>query len=217
MKLFLASAGIQPETKDDLLKLLGRDPRGMKVAFIPTAVNHPVEKAKNEIKNHVQRSKDKLTELGFVLDEVDIEFYPKEGLRAKLEEADIIYVNGGNTFYLLDQVRKSGLDVYIRELLETRIYMSSSAGSVLVTPNTYPSRWKGMNDTNDSNIEDFAGLSLVPFCLFVHYEEENLRASVEKQAKDFPYKVVCLTNQQAVAVDGDSWEIVGTGEKLIFN
>jgi dipeptidase E len=211
MKLFLTSAGIQPETKNAFLKLVGRDPKGMKVAFIPTAANHPLEG-----KKYVQISKDQLTELGFIVEDVDIEFFPKKELHTKLESCDVIYINGGNTFYLLDKIRKSGLDLYVKDLLKDKIYFGTSAGSIVACPNIEVCLWDGV-DAVDPNIKDLKAFNLVPFTLFVHYEENQYKNLIEKMKKDYSYKLICLTNKQAVMVQNENWEIVGEGEKVIFD
>ena len=101
-KLFLTSGGLPNETRDAFLKLLGKNPQDTRVAFIPTA------KDPEEDQSYVQRSLDQLDELGFVYESTDLKEYSKETLGEKLTQFDVIYVNGGNTFYLLDWIRKSG-------------------------------------------------------------------------------------------------------------
>jgi peptidase E/mRNA-degrading endonuclease toxin of MazEF toxin-antitoxin module len=210
MRLFLTSAGIQPETKDYFLRFLGRNPKNIKVAFIPTASNHP-----DESRKYVEISKNQLIELGFWVEEIDIEFFPKEELRIKLESFDIIYVNGGNTFYLLEQFKKSGLDLYIKDLLKDRIYIGTSAGSIIAAPNIEICNWKN-GDKNDYKIKDLGSLSLVPFTFFVHYEEFEHKKIVEDAKINYPLEVICLSNTQAVVVENNRYEIVGKGEKVSF-
>lgn len=112
-KLFLTSAGFPKETRKYSLKLLPKKPQKIKVAFIPTAAYPEVDKS------FVQKSLDELKEIGITkIEEVDLKNENKGSLYNKLLGVDVIYVNGGNTFYLLEYIRKSGFDQIINPLLE---------------------------------------------------------------------------------------------------
>ena len=191
-KLFLSSAGIVPETKEEFLKILGNDPRNLTAAFIPTAAD-PAED-----KTFVQWSIDQIEGLGMKLFTVDLKEENADTLYDKLSKADIIWVNGGDTIYLIDQIRKSGFDQIIDRLIdEGRIYVGVSAGSYISCP-TIPAT-------------DLAGLGLADFHMVVHYEDKY-RQEVEDYAKTANYPVFALTDQQAIIIHGEDFKIVGSGE-----
>src|SRR3989344_2366626 len=104
MKLFLTSAGLPPETTDEFLKLLGKEPEKTRVCFITTA-SHPEEN-----KWYVEKDRERLSELCFKVTELDLKDENENSLDAKLKDFDVIFVEGGNTFYLLKYVRESGFD-----------------------------------------------------------------------------------------------------------
>lgn len=208
MKLFLTSAGLPPETRDYFLKELPKKPEELKVAFIPTAADPESDKW------FVKSALDELAGLKFPVVQVDLKD-PKEKVHQELENADIIYINGGNTFYLLDWVRKSGLDKYLPELLNKgKIYVGVSAGSILVGPDIALSGWDPSWDKNNY-IQDTTGLKLVDFAISPHYTEEQ-GLILEEHSKNVDYPVIALTNSQAVLVREGERQIVGSGEPVYF-
>ncbi len=208
-KLFLTSTGLPPETAQYFLKLLGKDPQETKVAFIPTAADP------DENKWYVEAARKQLFDLKFLVEEVDLKD-PPEKIREKLEKAEVIYINGGNTFYLLDWVRKSSLDKYLGRLIGSgKMYIGCSAGSILVGPNIEISGWNADGDKNMVHLQDLTGLNLVPFAVSPHFTEKD-REVLEKKSKEVSYPVLAITNSQAIMVENNKYEVVGTGEKVIL-
>lgn len=211
MKLFLSSAGLRPEFKDDFLGLLGKDPKKCKVAFIATAADPEPNKA------FVKWSTDHIEEAGMSWYEVDLKGNNADRLRKELAPADIIWVNGGNTFYLLDQARTSGFVNIVKELLQSgKIYYGVSAGSYLACPTIEAARWKRLDDRNVVNMTDFTSLCLVNFLMIAHYEK-RWREAVENGVKSTDLPVAVLTDQQAVMVYDGKIKIIGSGEKQTYN
>ncbi len=128
----------------------------------------------------------------------------------------IIYVNGGNTFYLLYWVRKSGFDQVLPSFLERGgLYLGVSAGSYIACPTIEQATWKHQ-DRNRIKITDFTALNLVPFLITAHFEEKY-RPIVDLAAKTTKYPILALNNTQAVLVKRKSITIVGKGKKEFWN
>lgn len=205
MKLFLTSAGLPKETREYFLKLLDKDPKKVKVAFIPTAAYPEVDKW------FVKAATDEIEKLGMSWEEIELKNEDKDSLYKKLKEFDVIYVNGGNTFYLLDWVRKSGFDQIIKKLLgEGKIYIGVSAGSILAGTNIEISGWDATWDKNVVGLKDLTGLNLVPFVISPHFTEAE-RKVLEEKSKETDYSVWAITDKQAVLVDDEKVKIVGSG------
>jgi dipeptidase E len=85
--------------------------------------------------------------------------------RQAADEAQAIFVGGGNTFRLLDTLQRSGiLEILRRRALEGRPYLGASAGTNIAAPT--------IRTTNDMPIvqpASFAALDLVPFQINPHY------------------------------------------------
>jgi len=210
MKLFLTSAGLQPETTEYFLDLLGKNPKGMDLCYIPTAADLSKDKW------YVKKNRGRLEELGFKVTDVDIKNGSEGSLSKRMNGFDIVFVEGGNTFYLLKHVRDSGFDVAIRRFLNRGgIYVGSSAGSMIAGLNIESAEWKHL-DKNIINLKDLTGMKLVPFVISVHLDDKNIDL-IRNCASKVSYPVVALTDKQALLVDNDKQMIVGAGEKHIFN
>ena len=210
-KLFLTSAGLVRETRDTFLKLLSIAPNEATVAFIPTAADP------EENKWFVDKDRELIDEIGMKIQEVDLKNENETSLLQKLSPLQVIYVEGGNTFYLLNWVRKSGFDKVLPRLLgEGKIYIGVSAGSILVGPSIELSNWKHDWDKNIVNLKDLTGLNLVQFAISPHFIEKH-RELLEQKSKTVNYPVVALNDTQAILVNGREIKIVGEGAKITFN
>jgi len=84
---------------------------------------------------------------------------------ARLEDAEGVFVGGGNSFRLLDALQSSGLLVAIERLVRAGLpYMGASAGTNIAAPT--------IRTTNDMPIlepRNLSALRLVPFQINPHY------------------------------------------------
>ncbi|MFJ1383013.1 Type 1 glutamine amidotransferase-like domain-containing protein [Capnocytophaga canimorsus] len=106
-KLFLCSSfkDVAPLFKE----FIKSDLVGKRVSFIPTA------SLVEEITFYVEAGKRALEKMGLIVDILDISTATTEEISSKLQHNDFIYVTGGNTFFLLQEMQKSGADNLIRE------------------------------------------------------------------------------------------------------
>lgn len=210
--LFLTSAGLSPEIKNDFLNLLPNKPENTNVCFIPTAADPEGDKW------FIEKDREQLKETGFKVNEVDLKEENKESIINKISLCDVIWVCGGNTFYLLDWVRKSGFGQILPELLnQGKIYVGVSAGSIVVGPDIESAGWEGMDvcDENIVHIEDLKGLGLVSFVVSPHFTE-NDRKVLEEHVKSVDYPIIALNDMQAVLIKGSEVRLLGSGERVIF-
>ena len=78
--------------------------KGMKLALITTAGNTYSDKWWIDI------DKKNLKKLGFIISEIDITNKSVKELRKFFSDKNVIFVTGGNSFYLLEKFRSTGLD-----------------------------------------------------------------------------------------------------------
>lgn len=125
-----------------------------------------------------------------------------------LEEVDVLHVEGGNVYYYLQQFRENGLMEDIREFVDGNgVYVGLSAGSTIM------SKVVDENLTSDENffgIKDLSGFGYIDFNLLVHWDskDEKYLNSHLKYSWETGKKVICITDQQAVLVQGDSFKII---------
>lgn len=210
MKLFLTSAGLPPETSGEFLKLLGKKPEETKICFISTAsyAEHPEGDAE-----YVKGDKIRLSELGFkTITEIDLRREDEKSLREKLKNFDVIFVTGGNTFYLLKYVRESGFDKAIKPFLDREgIYFGVSAGTIIAGKDISISGWKSDWDKNIVNLEDLRGMGLVDFIISPHYVAEH-KAVINENKNKVSSTIYALTDSQAILVDDGKIQFIGPGE-----
>lgn len=117
MKLLLTSGGVANRTiANELKRLLGMLAGEAKVAFVPTAAF--VEAGE---KSWFVRQFTDLQKYGFSTIDIIEPSLPYTEWRDRLMTADVIFVSGGNTYFLLDQARQSGFADWLKNDLGARI------------------------------------------------------------------------------------------------
>lgn len=120
----------------------------------------------------------------------------------KISSADILLISGGNTFELLDNLKKSGLDKAILEFIKKQQYILSgfSAGAIVLTPRIDVASEAG-GDDNVVGITDLTGLGIIDFEVFPHYSEITDTAIFEEYRQKSPYMVRELTDDELLVID----------------
>ena len=83
---------------------VGRPPETVNMVFVPTAGNPDKDVW------WIDKDRDVLTRMGFRYTELDIAGKNFEELKSSLDNADVLYIAGGYTYYLLEQIRNTGFD-----------------------------------------------------------------------------------------------------------
>ena len=195
-KLFLASsfkdvASLLPDfAKEDL--------KGKTVTFIPTA------SIPESIKFYVGSGKKALEKLGLAVDELELTKATTEEVSDKLQKNDYIYITGGNTFFLLQELQKTGADkIIIKEVLSGKLFIGESAGSMIVSP--YIEYAKGMDSPKKApELNTFSALNLVDFYPLPHHTNFPFKKAVEKIISKYEseLKLYPISNTQAILVNG---------------
>ncbi len=208
MKLFLTSSCISENLQEPFLKFLGKPPGEVKLYFIPTASDVETEKF------FIVKSMDDLAAVGINPIWYPLRLKTREQVAQELADADVIWVNGGNTFYLLDVARKTGFMETVDDLVRNKgvLYGGTSAGSILVSPSIEIAGWGEDADPNDVGLTDLTGLNLARIYTQVHYEPAAHEAMLKSKKCEFP--IYAIPNGAAVEIDGDT--IILHGDIEIF-
>lgn len=172
----------------------------LKAAVIPTAAD-PYER-----KDFVDADRTKLVEMGFLVKDVDLKNKSESELERELTDVDLILMAGGNTFYLLDHIRKSGFDKLLPRLLDRgAIYVGSSAGSIVCCPTIIGARL--FDDPKIvPDLIDYSGLNLFDTILLPHSQKEKYfeRLALAKiELKKLGLKAMTLSDDEAIMIVGD--------------
>ncbi|MBI5390925.1 Type 1 glutamine amidotransferase-like domain-containing protein [Candidatus Woesearchaeota archaeon] len=210
--LLLTSAGIVPEVRDSFISLLPKKLSEITVAFVTTA-------AYGETKNPAWLEKDRQLLYGCGIqhiEDLDLKDKTPAALEMILSKKDVLFVNGGNTFYLLHWVRKSGFGRVLSHFLKRGgIYVGVSAGSYIACPTIEAATWKHQ-DRNRVGMTDFTALHLVPFLITAHFEEKY-RVIINQATQKTDHPIVALTDRQAIMVHGKEAHLIGTGKLECWN
>lgn len=140
---------------------------------------------------------------------IDISEQSGTSEKSKIEGANILLITGGNTFWLLDRLRKTGLDEAIKDFCKKEEYVISgwSAGAILMSPTIevagLPHRdgSKTSMDNNKWKLTNLKGLGFVDFEIFPHYEESLHKNTFEEYSKKKNGKVKALTDDDYILID----------------
>lgn len=205
-KLFLASS--VETTGPAIGKEIGY-PENLELVFIDTA-GEP-----EEDKQWIADDRKGLEKAGFNITDYTITNKSSSDIEKDLNSFDVVHVNGGDTFYLLIQARKSGFDKWIKEKVERgeKIYIGSSAGSIACAPNTMNSKFFE-NEEYFDQLKTYEGFGLVDFLVFPHWGSDLFMDKYLNHRMEIAYKqenkIILLNDFQYVKVGGDMFKIVDT-------
>lgn len=206
MKLLLTSAGITNNSiASALLDMVGKNAEAIKVALIPTAAN---AEGGNKISWFFRQYED-LRRIGINwIDVIDIAAHDVDW-QTRLDKCDVLFLSGGNTFYLLDQMRKQKFDEYLKKALATKVYVGSSAGSIVMTPSIDVAAIPP-GDPNLPNLTDLTGLGYVDFEIGPHCTEKRF-ATIRWYAKGRNKKIYAIDDQTAIKIVDDKIAVITEG------
>jgi len=210
MKLLLTSAGLTTQAiVDELYSMIGSGSK--KVGYISTAANvEPGNKDWyiNQIFN--------LQKYGFDwIDFIDPSAANVDW-RSRLETIGVIFVSGGNTFHLLNQVRSTGFDTWLKDHIEAVVYVGVSAGSIIATPSIGIAPVDG-GDENLPGITDLNGLHFVDFEVSPHTPEMVSLIKNKEYATTISCKLYAYNDKTALSVVDGQLKIINDGPYSEFN
>jgi len=181
------------------------DFKGKTVTFIPTASIH------EEVTFYVDAAKAALQNLGLVVDTLEISTAELDDITYKIKNNDYIYVSGGNTFFLLQELKKTGADKLIIEQINLgKTYIGESAGSVILAPNI--EYIIEMDDcTAAPELDSYDALSIIDFYPVPHYNDfpfEEVAALIVAKFKEkfnlcpFSNNQIVLLNKGKILIEG---------------
>ena len=185
-------------------KFLDKNTESKKILFIPTATNI------DEYKKYIHLTQKAFEDFGYEVENFDVSIFSEEIAKEKLSQAKIAFISGGNTFYLLQELKRKNLTSYLKERIENGLlYIGESAGSVIATPNI---EYASIVDdkTLATELNDYTGLNLVDFYIVPHFEEEpfveSSRNTVELYKDKLDLKLI--NNKEAILVENNNFTII---------
>lgn len=201
-KLFLAS--LFKDVFQIFIDFANENLVGKTVTFIPTAA------IPDKLDFHIRYSKELLAKMGLIVYELEISTASHSDIVKKLENNEYIYVAGGNTFFLLQEMNRTGTGNLIKTQINTgKLFIGESAGAILVAPDIEYSK-----DTDNPlmapNLKSYNALNIVDFYPVPHYNDASLKEAVDIVISKYGTKLplVPFSNSQAILVIGKEKQIV---------
>ncbi|MEO6761164.1 MAG: Type 1 glutamine amidotransferase-like domain-containing protein [Candidatus Saccharimonadales bacterium] len=222
MRLLLTSNGLSNDSIAHALEeLTGKKPTDTKIAFIPTAANPD-----RENKDWLIEDLYNIHSRGYYVDIIDLPAITQTKLKQALDNVDVIFVGGGNTFYLSYWIQKSGLSGMLPELLKSKVYAGISAGSMVAgrslklssqideSPITFAdNNYDLIGPTGESSAKT---LNLTDIVFTPHLNSEYFKLVrkdilIEK-AKGLKWPVYALDDNSALKIVDDKIEVISEGD-----
>lgn len=198
-KILLISSGLEA-IKD----FVGRPPETLRMVFIPTAGNPDKDVW------WIDKDRDVLTRMGFRYTELDLASTPTERLTESLNDVDLIYIAGGYTYYLLEQIRNTGFDTVLAKFMERGgLYVGASAGALIAGPDIEPC--SSLDDPKyGPSLTSTKGIGLIDIVPMPHYDMSERSSAIKAIIAKYKdaYKVVPITDDEAIVSDGIDWHKV---------
>ncbi len=197
MKLFLCSHF------SSVGSLIKEEIDNKKVAFIPTASLH------EGYTGYVGSARKLFKKLGVSVTEIDISTEAYSTIQAVFEDADVIYFTGGNSFFLMDQLRKTETDELLKkELANGKLMIGESAGAIICAP-TIQYIEQMDEKPEDYSQEDNEGLDLIDFYVLPHYLTAPFKKITERIMAEFSDLNICaINNHQAIIVNDEGSKVI---------
>ena len=216
MKAILSSAGITtPEMTQTLSELVGKPLEQINVAVINEAsAVEPGDKrwAFNEMQN--------LSHLvGGEIDVINLLALDLPTIEERLAFADVIYVVGGMSDYLMTVFERTGFSELLRNnLLNEKVYVGASAGSMVLGRRINTDEYKKVYRKGEQDFGVSEYMALVEFSIFPHLNSvtwtRNRAEAIKEAAKGAEYPVYAIEDTQAGVINGEKVSFVG-GEVLV--
>jgi dipeptidase E len=208
MKLFLSSISIATKNQQEFIYLVGKAHQNIRVALIENGADtYP-----DEHKEWVGRAKAMIQATVGEIVSFDLRTYVNEtDLERDLSEFDVVWVGGGNVYYLRWLSRESGFDQIIGRLLKQGVvYGGDSAGAIVAGPTI--DYFQSADHPEQSPELVLEGLRLVDEVVIPHYDHYKyapIMKKIQEMLVNTDYKTVTLTDEQAFIIDGDDRRVIG--------
>lgn len=175
-----------------------------KIIFIPTAGN--VEPYTGYIDEGIEM----LRLLGYEVEIIDITKFDEGYLKDKILKAECICISGGNTFYLLQEIKKKNLiKVLVKRIKEGAFYIGESAGAIIMSENI---EYNHIMDDKSiaSELDDYAELNVFDHYVLPHIGEYPFEETAQKTLDTYQDKIslVPINNNEAILVNDNGYTVL---------
>jgi dipeptidase E len=207
-KLFLVSQAVSAPQNDELCKLTGRPARTTSLALIENAADMAPVQPK-----WVAQNRQMLEQFGYNIELIDLRkfVHAPVDLLQKLQHKQIVWLGGGNTYYLRWMLLASRADEMIVHLVSRGllVYGGGSAGAIVAGPTLKYFELADNPEGVPTIIQD--GLHLTEKVIVPHIDNRALAAiseDINQKLLREKYKTVPLKDAQVYIINGDEERLI---------
>ncbi len=149
---------------------------------------------------------------GYELIDIDVSLLTPDDFTALLASVNALFVSGGNTFFLLQELRRTGNDVVLIEAINSGLpYIGASAGAAVLAPKIdYVEPFD--DRTLAPELSSLEALGVLSFFPLPHYGIEETTEIYNEYMKDNGGReYVAFRNDQAIVTnDGSAYKIISS-------
>lgn len=200
MRLLLSGGG-DPEQVKALDNFFAKKVGNGKILYIPVAME------KIPYNDCFQWFKDTYAKYGIENIEMCIELDKK----IDLNNYSAIFIGGGNTFKLIDEMRKSGFDEKLVDYLKNDGFVYGGSAGAIIFGKSIDTALHA--DKNYLNLNDLSGLNVMnDYRIWCHYTKKD-----ELDLKKINGKVIVLYEESGIFYDGTKIESIGKNFFIVDN
>lgn len=209
MKLILASSGFESkEAVEKCIEFVDKPAKEINFAIINEAYavehgdHHWILDDMDSIRNNFGGHVEFVSLLALDIDKVE----------ERINAADVIFVVGGNTEYLKTVFDKTGFSKLLPKLLKDKVYVGSSAGSMILGRQpSYKTQDEIYGEVDYFGVHEY--LNLLDFSILPHLHSEYFSERADewaiRESKNVDYPVYAISDNAALIIDGDKEYVVG--------
>jgi dipeptidase E len=135
-----------------------------------------------------------------------------------LKNFDAIYIDGGNTFRLMDQVRKTHFYELLRKFIHKGgVINGDSAGAIIMGSHLETAHFGDEGDENETELISYQGLNLLgDIAIHCHYKESE-EQQIQSFVEEYGLPVIALNETAGISIENDNLKILGNCEVHFYH
>ncbi|NLJ64161.1 MAG: type 1 glutamine amidotransferase-like domain-containing protein [Christensenellaceae bacterium] len=182
-----------------------------KLLFIPTA--------SKDSPTYVEAVNSVYGSLGCYVDVLYLcnDYVDGDKVKGKIEKADIIYVGGGNTEFMMDKWREYFVDKYLLEAYEQNKVLSGLSAGAICWFIAGHSKSEFKTEIENPKDKWVKGLGIIPYLHCPHYDNEDRKSFDDTFMQGQSMPAIAIENRAAIVWDnGDIKVIKAIPEKHVY-
>ena len=140
-----------------------------------------------------------------------------EHIRAKISKADIIYVGGGDTAYMMEQFDRYGMVDMLTEAYERGCVICGLSAGAICWYEHMQSDVDKMRQGPDAPYVVLDGYGWVEGICYPHFDDESRRRGYEQIRCDYSTNIAIESNSAVVYIDGELRGSLSSGGRSYLN